>query len=92
MKIQKGMVKYKDRNDIICIYGVTDAGKTYYFLNNDGKSFANGNYVASTELVEAIDPMYKASKVGVIDSEGNEVIPCENKGVKPITDDVILVE
>lgn len=92
MKIQKGMVKYKDRNDIICIYGVTDAGKTYYFLNNDGKSFANGNYVASTELVEAIDPMYKASKVGVIDSEGREVIPCENKGVKPITDDVILVE
>lgn len=92
MKIQKGMVKYKDRNDIICIYGVTDAGNTYYFLNNDGKSFANGNYVASTELVEAIDPMYKASKVGVIDSEGNEVIPCENKGVKPITDDVILVE
>lgn len=92
MKIQKGMVKYKDRNDIICIYGVTDAGKTYYFLNNDGKSFANGNYVASTELVEAIDPMYKASKVGVIDSEGKEVIPCANKGVKPITDDVILVE
>ena len=33
MKIQKGMVKYKDRNDIICIYGVTDEGKTYYFLN-----------------------------------------------------------
>lgn len=92
MKIQKGMVKYKDRNDIICIYGVTDAGKTYYFLNNDGKSFANGNYVASTELVEAIDPMYKASKVGVIDSEGKEVIPCENKGIKPITDNVILVE
>lgn len=92
MKIQKGMVKYKDRNDIICIYGVTDEGKTYYFLNNDGKSFTNGNYVASTELVEAIDPMYKASKVGVINSEGKEVIPCENKGVKPITDEVILVE
>ena len=92
MKIQKGMVKYKDRNDIICIYGVTDEGKTYYFLNNDGKSFVNGNYVVSTELVEAIDPMYKASKVGVIDSEGKEVIPCDNKGVKPITDDVILVE
>ena len=92
MKIQKGMVKYKDRNDIICIYGVTDEGKTYYFLNNDGISFTNGNYVASTELVEAIDPMYKASKVGVINSEGKEVIPCENKGVKLITDEVILVE
>ena len=92
MKIQKGMVKYKDRNDIICVYGITDDGKTYYFLNNDGKSLANGNQIVSTELVEAIDPMYKASKVGVIDSEGNIVIPCENKGVKPITDNVILVE
>lgn len=92
MKIQKGMVKYKDRNDIVCIYGVTNEGKTYYFLNSDGKSFTNGNYIASTELVEAIDPMYKCSKVGVIDSEGKEVIPCENKSVKPITDEVILVE
>lgn len=92
MKIQKGMVKYKDRNDIICIYGVTEDGKTYYFLNSDGKAFNNGNFVASTELVEAIDPMYKASKVGVIDPEGKEVIACENKGVKPITDEVILVE
>ena len=92
MKIQKGMVKYKDRNDIICVYGITDDGKTYYFLNNDGKSLANGNQIVSTELVEAIDPMYKASKVGVIDSEGNIVIPCENKGVKLITDNVILVE
>lgn len=92
MKIQKGMVKYKDRDDIVCIYGVTNEGKTYYFLNSDGKSFTNGNYIASTELVEAIDPMYKCSKVGVIDSEGKEVIPCENKSVKPITDEVILVE
>ncbi len=92
MKIQKGMVKYKDRNDIVCVYGVTDDGKTYYFLNNDGQTFVNGNQVVSTELVEAIDPMYKASKVGVINSEGNVVIACENKGVKLITEDVILVE
>lgn len=92
MKIQKGMVKYKDRNDIVCVYGVTDDGKTYYFLNNDGKSFSNGNQIVSTELVEAIDPMYKSSKIGVVDSEGNVVIPCENKGIKPINDDVILVE
>ena len=69
MKIQKGMVKYKDRNDIVCVYGVTDDGKTYYFLNNDGKSFSNGNQIVSTELVEAIDPMYKSSKIGVVDSE-----------------------
>ena len=93
MKIQKGMVKYKDRNDIICLYGVTEDGRTYYFLDNtDEKTFSNGNRVASTELVEAIDSMAKASKVGVVDVNGNEVIACENKSVKQILDDVVLVE
>lgn len=93
MKIQKGMVKYKDRNDIICLYGVTEDGRTYYFLDNtDEKTFSNGNRVASTELVEAIDSMAKASKVGVVDANGNEIIACENKSVKQILDDVVLVE
>ena len=93
MKIQKGMVKYKDRNDIICMYGVTDAGKLYYFLDNsDTKLFSNGNRVVSTELVEAIDSMVKASKIGVIDPNGNEVIACENKSVKQISDGIVLVE
>ena len=32
MQIQKGQVKYKDRTDIICTYGVAD-GKQYYFLD-----------------------------------------------------------
>ena len=31
MKIQKGLVKYKERSDIICTYGITDDGKQYYF-------------------------------------------------------------
>ena len=92
MKIQKGMVKYKDRNDIICVYGVTDDGKTYYFLNSNGDALVNGSQIVSTELVEAIDPMYKASKVGIIDSLGKEVIACENKGIKLIADDIVLVE
>ena len=30
MKIQKGLVKYKDRSDIVCTYGITDDGKQYY--------------------------------------------------------------
>jgi len=33
MKLQKGIVKYKDRDDIVCLYGVTDDGKQYYFLD-----------------------------------------------------------
>lgn len=93
MKIQKGIVKYKDRTDIVCTYGVTDAGVQYYFLDEkDEKKFSNGNRIASTELVEAIDPMYKASHIGVIDSVGNVVIPFDNKSIRPVNDDIILVE
>ena len=93
MKIQKGIVKYKDRNDIVCCYGVTDDGKQYYFLDETGeKKFHNGNRVASTALVEAIDPMVKASNIGMIDENGNEVIPFVNRMIKPVNDDILLVE
>ena len=86
MKIQKGIVKYKDRNDIVCFYGVTNDGRQYYFLDEtDEKKFSNGNRIASTLLVEAIDPMVKASNVGVIDESGNIIIPFDNKSIKPIS-------
>ena len=90
MQIQKGIVKYKDRSDIICTYGLTDDGKQYYFL--DGNTTSNGNIVASTVLVEAIDPLVGASSVGLIDPNGNVVIPFENKSIKVINDDLLLVE
>ena len=77
MQIQKGLVKYKDRSDIVCTYGLTEEGRQYYFLDNT--SMTNGNIIASTVLVEAIDPVAVASAVGVIDSNGTVVIPFENK-------------
>lgn len=93
MKIQKGIVKYKDRNDIVCAYGVTDDGRQYFFLDENGqKKFSNGNRIASTELVEAVDPMVKASHIGIIDSNGNEIIPFINKSIRPVNDSIILVE
>ena len=93
MKIQKGIVKYKDRNDLICTYAVTDDGKQYFFLDENGdKRFNNGSRIASTELVEAVDPMVKASHIGIIDNIGQEVIPFVNKSIKPINDSVVLVE
>ena len=61
MQIQKGLVKYKDRTDIVCTYGLTDEGRQYYFLDNT--SMSNGNIIASTVLVEAIDPVAVASSV-----------------------------
>lgn len=90
MQIQRGLVKYKDRSDIICTYGVTDNGNQYYFL--DDTKLPNGNIIVSTTLLESVDPLAVASHVGVIDSEGNEVIPCNNKTVKSISGDILLVE
>lgn len=91
MQIQKGIVKYKDRNDIVCNYGVTDDGKQYYFLDVD--ELSNGNIIATTTLVEAIDSSAVPSSIGVITKEGEEVIPFENKSIKPIANgDILLVE
>lgn len=90
MQIQKGLVKYKDRTDIVCTYGLTDDGKQYYFL--DENSIPNGNIIASTVLVEAIDPVVVASSVGVIDRAGKIIIPFENKAVKPVGEGLLLVE
>ena len=43
MKIQVGQVKYKGRDDYRVVYGTTDAGKIYYFL--DDTALKNGNNV-----------------------------------------------
>lgn len=90
MKIQVGQVKYKGRDDYRVVYGTTDAGKIYYFL--DDNALANGNRIASTELVEAIDNTFKPSHIGVVDESGNEIIPFVNKTIKLISDGILLVE
>ena len=90
MKIQVGQVKYKGRDDYRVVYGTTDAGKIYYFL--DDNALANGNRIASTELVEAIDNTFKPSHIGVVAEGGNEIIPFVNKTVKLISDGILLVE
>lgn len=90
MKIQVGQVKYKCRDDYRVVYGTTDAGKIYYFL--DDTALKNGNRIASTELVEAIDNTFKPSHIGIVDESGNEVIPFVNKTVKLISDGILLVE
>lgn len=90
LHVQKGLVKYKDRSDIICTYGTTDDGKSYYFL--DGEKLSNGNIIASSVLVEAIDPLAVASNIGIIDKDGNVVVAFENKSIKIVADKILLVE
>lgn len=90
IRIQKGLVKYKDRSDIVCTYGISDDGRTYYFL--DGEKLSNGHIIASTVLVEAIDPLVVASNIGVINAAGDEVVPFENKSIRPVNDKFLLIE
>jgi len=90
MKIQKGLVKYKDRSDIVCTYGITDEGKQYYFIND--RKLSNNNIIVTSTLVEAIDHSVVPSNIGVINSEGKIVIECVNKSIKLITKDILLVE
>ena len=90
MKIQKGLVKYKDRSDIVCTYAITDDGKQFYFLNDS--KLSNDNIIVTTSLVEAIDPSVVCANVGVINASGNVVIECNHKAIKLITKDILLVE
>jgi len=90
MQVQKGLVKYKDRSDIVCSYGLTEDGKQYYFL--DDEKLNNGGTIASTALVEAIDHQVVPSSIGVIGVDGNIIIPFENKSVRPIYGKALLVE
>ena len=97
MKIQKAVVQYKDRDDIICMYGIVDdgtkEGKKLYFLGDDEtKKFSNGYRVVTEALVEAVDPMVEPKHIGLIDKKGNVIIPLDNRAIKPINDKMILVE
>lgn len=95
MEILNGKVQWNGRDDIPCTYGKTEDGKLYYFIpEEDGqvKDLSNGSHIATTTLLEAVDKMAKASKIGVVDNAGTEVIPCANKSVKVVDGDVLLVE
>ena len=93
MQIKKGTVSYQGRNDWECLYGEVGTGDNqiqYYFMDNG--SLPNGNFIASTHLVEAIDREVQTQYIGMIDSEGNVILPFENKSIKVIPGDILLVE
>lgn len=91
MQVQKGQVRYKDRNDIICTYGsVADqADKKYFFLD---EKLPNGLILVTTELIEAIDPMVPATHIGVVNNDGKEIIAPVNKSIKVVSDTIFVVE
>ena len=68
MEIIEGKVSnYKGHGDIHRFYGKIGEEIKYYFL--DFSPLSNGNMIATTELVEAIDSEVSASHIGLVDNE-----------------------
>ena len=80
MEIKNGLVQWNGRNDIPCTYAEMPDGTKYYFKQD----LSNGNHIVTTSLLEAVDPMTKAQNIGLIDSQGNILIPCVNKSIKVV--------
>lgn len=89
MEILKGMVKDAGFPDEECTYVKLDDTTLYYFIKD--YSLSNGNIIATTNLKEAIGHATYTS-LGVINQEGKVLIPFENKTIKPIKDNLLLVE
>ena len=88
MKIQRGIVEYKGRNDIECLYAVTDDKKIYYFLDaKDDNKYSNGARLASTVLLEVVDLDAPKSHIGVLGDNGDEIIPFIHREIVPINEE-----
>ncbi len=89
MEILKGKVQDPGFPDTEVTYLKTDDGKTYFFIENG--TLKNGNIISTPILKEGIGHAPYTS-LGLIDKEGNVLIPFENKNIKALSDDLLLVE
>ena len=92
LELKPGIVKYNNREDIVCYYGEVN-GVTYYFLTSpENKIYPYQNRIATTVLKEAVDPMFDASNIGLFDDDGNIIIPFDKRQIKAIDESLALVE
>lgn len=89
MEILKGKVQDPGFPDTEITYLKTDDGKTYFFVENG--TLKNGNYIATPNLKEGIGHAPYTS-LGVINQEGNVLIPFENKNIQVLSNELLLVE
>ncbi len=89
MRIEKGIVKDQGYPDYELTYGIMDDGTQYYFINEG--MLDNGNIIASVVLKEAIGHA-KNTKLGLINKDGDILIPFDNKVIKLIDNKYLLVE
>ena len=89
MEILQGMVQDPGYQDEPCTYGKVDDNTIYYFIKD--YQLANGNIIATTNLKEAIGHAAH-TQLGLIDKNGKILIPFENKSIKKLKDNLLLVE
>ena len=89
MEILKGMTNDPGFPPKEFIYGKVDQNTMYYFVEN--YNLENGNIIATTNYKEALGHAPFTS-LGVINKEGQILIPFENKMIKPLKSQLLLVE
>ncbi len=89
MEILKGIVSDAGYQNVECTYAKIDDNTFYYFIQNG--ELPNGNVIASTVLKEAIGHA-PYTTLGLINKEGQVLIPFENKVIRQIKDQLLLVE
>ena len=89
MEILKGKVQDPGFPDTEVTYLKTDDGKTYFFIENG--TLKNGNIISTPILKEGIGHAPYTS-LGLITPQGEVLIPFENKNIKVLSGDLLLVE
>ena len=89
MEILKGQVRDPGYPDCECTYAKMDNGQLYYFIK-DGE-LSKQNIIVTTILKEAIGHTPYTS-LGLINSNGDVLIPFENKAITKLDDNLLLVE
>ena len=89
MEILKGQVRDPGYPDCECTYAKMDNGQLYYFIKD--VELSNQNIIVTTILKEAIGHTPYTS-LGLINSNGDVLIPFENKAITKLDDNLLLVE
>lgn len=91
MRIEKGDFNYKDTRYSVH-YAVVGEKKYYFKSINDDKKLLNGNRIVSLELLDVIDSDISSCNFGIINSDGVEIIECNNKNIFQINDFLLFIE
>ena len=87
IQLVKNNVKYKGRTDYTVEFATIEDKQ--YFVK---EKLNNGSFIATTNLKEAINEEMNPVSYGVIDSEGQVIIPFDKRNIRSIDDKYLIVE